>query len=416
MEKETLYIPLVQKDFMPTNIREEIEAHVNKYNAERGTTPYDIVNVRAERIGKCCNERGVYEFARAMAVLQLAREGRSASRLWTLSADIAYANGDLEFCREFAIRESREGYSQELYNPLKRESADENVADIMGMITDELGELSEADYEELLKALAPLLVRWRALKVPKYKDEDAYDTMYGIVRHCYEHKAYHTALRLLALLYTVDAKNTKPNLINTNILAGKITYELGYMEVARRCFLFAAKDNSKKRRPPFPEEYRAFLEQETKLEVPKEVLERQKFIDDGIASGKIKAYTKEEVDQYFDGKLKIEFPDPKKQDEERKKIEEAADQYFMKANIYLEEDDLENAYACIKKAYGCKNGSKNGMVLLTTANILGRMGRNSEAAVYIFRSFILFGEEFIVEKLGERAMEALEGYINIMQK
>lgn len=412
MEKETLYIPLVQKDFMPTNIREEIEAHVNKYNAERGTTPYDIVNVRVGSIGQCCNERGVYEFARAMAVLQLAREGRLAYRIWALSADIAYANGDLEFCREFTIRESREGYSEERYNPLKRESADENVADIMGMITEELGELSEDDYKKLLEDFAAPLVRWRMLKVPKYRDEDAYDTMYEIVQQCYGHKAYHTALRLLALLYTVDAKNTKPNLINTNILAGKITYELGYMEVARRCFLFAAKDNSKKRRPPFPEEYRAFLEQETKLEVPKEVLERQKFIDDGIASGKIKTYTKEEVDQYCDGKLKIEFPDPKKQDEERNKIEEAANLYFMKANIYLEEDDLENAYACIKKAYGCENGSKNGMVLLTTAIILSRMKRSSEAAVYIFRSYILFGEEFIVEKLGESAMEALEGYIN----
>lgn len=452
MEKETLYIPLVN-DFMPTNVREEIEAHVNKYNAERDTTPYDIVNVRVENIGQCCNERGVYDFARAMAVLQLAREGRLAYRIWALSADIAYANGDLEFCREFAIHDAKEGYSEERYNPLKRESADENVADIMGMITDELGELSEDDYEKLLEDFAAPLVRWRALKVPKYRDEDAYDTMYEIVQQCYGHKAYHTALRLLALLYTVDAKNTKPNLINTNILAGKIMYELGYMEVARRCFLFAAKDNSKKRRPPFPEEYRAFLEQETKLEVPKEVLERQKFIDDGIESGKIKTYTQEEVDQYGDGKLKIEFPDPKKQDEERKKIaekalntyekyadgdaserlkgidaafavfteeaavyEESAYLYFMKANIYLEEDDLENAYACIKKAYGCKNGSKNGMVLLTAANILSRMERSSEAAVYIFRSYILFGEEFIVEKSGENAMETLENYINIMQK
>lgn len=73
-------------------------------------------------------------------------------------------------------------------------------------------------------------------------------------------------------------------------------------------------------------------------------------------------------------------------------------------------------YACIKKAYGCKNGSKNGMILLATANILSRMKRSSEAAVYIFRSYILFGEEFIVEKSGESAMETLENYINIMQK
>lgn len=56
------------------------------------------------------------------------------------------------------------------------------------------------------------------------------------------------------------------------------------------------------------------------------------------------------------------------------------------------------------------------MILLATANILSRMKRSSEAAVYIFRSYILFGEEFIVEKSGESAMETLENYINIMQK
>lgn len=447
MENEILYIPVAEDEFMATNVREEIEAHVNAYNAERLSLPYDIVNVRAERAGQCCCENGVYEFARALAVLHLAREGRLAYRIWTLSADIALASGDMEFCREFAIHDARDGYSAKRFAAVKRESADENTADIMGMITDELGELSEDDYEELLEDLAPLLVKWRSLKVPKYKDGEAYETLYGILEQCYKHKAYHTALRMVALLYAADKKNS-PNLIRTNILAGKIMYELGYMEAARRCFLFAARDNSKKRRPPFPEEYREFVERETDLEVPDEVLQRQKYIDDGIASGKIRAYTDEERRKYRAGELKIEFPDPKKEEKERYKIaekaikayekhsggddseklkaideafkeftedpevyEQAAYLYFMKANIYLNEDDLENAYDCIKKAYKCKNGSINGMVLLTFAVILSKMERSSEANVYIFRTIILLGAEFVEEKLGEGAIEALEDYL-----
>lgn len=445
-----MFIPYKKYDYLcfkTTDLTGEIEANVNAYNTERVTVPYNSMRYRAQWIGDRCVDYGVYEFARVMAVLQLAREGRLVSREWGLSCEIAFDNGDIEFCREFAIRNARDGYSEKKYNPIKRESADENVADIMGMITDELGELSEDDHKKLLEDLAAPLVRWRALNVPKYKDGDAYESMYEIVNRCYEHKAFHTALRLLALLYVTDKKNM-PNLINTNLLAGKIMLELGHAEVAKNCFLLAARDNAKKRRLPFPEEYKAILSMDTKLVIPKEVYEKQKQLDDDVASGKIKVYTQEEVDQYDDDKLKIELPDPKKLEKEREKnaqkaleayekraggdakerlkgideafktftedpevYEQAAYLYFLKANIYLEEDDLKNAYDCIKKAYKCKNGRKNGMVLLTFAIILSKMGRSSEANVYIFRTLILLGAEFVEEKLGEEAVEALEEYL-----
>lgn len=448
-----MFIPYKVYDwlsFKTTDLIGILEAHVNAYNTERVTVPYESMRYRARWIGDCCVDYGVYEFARAMAVLQLAREGRLVSREWGLSCEIAFGSGDIEFCREFAIRNARDGYSEKKYNPIKRESADENVADIMGMIVEELGgigELSEDDYEKLLEDFAAPLVRWRALGVPKYKDADAYDAMYETVRLCYEHKAYRTALRLLALLYVTD-KKTMPNLINTNLLAGKIMLELGYAEVAKNCFLLAARDNAKKRRPPFPEEYRAILSADTKLVIPNEVYEKQRQLDEDVASGKIKTYTQEEVDQHNDDKLKIELPDPKKLEKEREKTaqkaleayenhadgddkkrlkgideafkafteepevyEQAAYLYFMKANIYLEQNDLKNAYDCIKKAYKCKNGSKNGMVLLTFAIILSKLGKSSEANVYIFRTLILCGAEFVEEKLGEEAVEALEGYL-----
>lgn len=433
--------------FKTTDLTGEIEVQVNAYNTERVTLPYDFMRYRARHIGDCCVKYGIYEFARAMAVLEIARQGRTVSRVWDLSCEIAFDNGDIEFCREFAIHNARDGYSEKKYNPIKRESADENVADIIGMIADELGELDDDDYEELLEDLAAPLVRWRAIKVPKYKDADAYDAMYNIVQQCYEHKAYHTALRLLALLYVTDKKNM-PNLIPTNLLAGKIMLRLGYEEVAKNCFLLAARDNSKKRRPPFPEEYKAILGMETKLVIPQEVHEKQKALDADVASGKIKTYTKEEVDLYHDDKLKIELPDPKKLEKERQKTaqkaldtyekhsdgdlkerlkgideafkafteepevyEQAAYLYFMKANIYLNEDDLDKAYDCIKKAYKCKDGNINGMVLLTFAIILSKMGRHNEATVYIFRCYILHGEDFVTDKLGEGAMEALEDYL-----
>ena len=455
MGKEHLFIPLAEDEYLLTNVREEIEARVNNYNAERSTKAYDIVDVGVHSLGQRGNEYRVYDFARAMAVLELGREGRLAYRVWGLSADIAFDNGDLEICREFVTREIKESSKSDVANsnkafiPLSKESADENVADIMGMITDELGELTEDDYEELLKDFASPLDQWRNLEVPKWQDKDAYNIVYEIIRLCYEHKAYHTALRLSGLLYAADERKKMPNLVKTNILAGKIMYELGYMEVARRCFLFADRDTSRKKREPFPEEYREFLEQETNLEITDEVLEKQKFIDDGIASGKFKTYTLEEIRKSRKGGLKIEFLESEEKNKERKKLgekavnayekhadgdaeerlkgidaafkvfteepevyEEAAYLYFLKANIYLDKDDLENAYDCIKKAYGCKNGNKNGMVLLSTAIILGRMGRSKEATVYVFRSYILCGEDFVSEKLGESAIEELENYLD----
>ncbi len=181
------------------------------------------------------------------------------------------------------------------------------------------------------------------------------------------------------------------------------------------------------------------MNKETRLEVTEDIKNAQKYYYDGIASGKFKGYTLEQTREYRAGKLEIEFLDPKKLEKERNKIgekaikayeknksveealaifieepevyEQAAYLYFMQANIYLDEGDLENALATIKKAYNCKNGKINGMVLLTFAIILSKMERFNEANIYIFRCYILFGGEFIAEKLGDGAMEVLEDYL-----
>ncbi|MCM1309283.1 MAG: hypothetical protein NC223_11850 [Butyrivibrio sp.] len=456
MEKTNLVIAIAEDEFMSADRIGNIEAKIENYNNMQSTATYESLNYDVRTLAySCCGKIGLNEFARAMAVLELARAGRLADRIWIASADIAFENDDLELCREFVTREIKEASkgdvanSNKAYIPLSRESADENVMDIIGMITDELGELTEDDYEELLTELAAPLNQWRALKVPKWEDKEAYDIVYAILESCYEHKALHTALRLLGLLYVADDRKKMPNLVKTNILAGKIMYDLGYMEVARRCFLFAARDNARKRRPPFPEEYREFLKQDTKIEITNEIREKKKFIEDAIASGKYKTYTREEVEKYENGELEIEFPDIEKQEAKRNKLgekalktyekyaggspaerlkgieealsaftepqelyEQAAYLNFLKANIYLEGNDIENAYAAIRQAYKCKGGNRNGMVLLGMAVILSKMGKAGEAAVYVFRSYILCGRDFVVSKLGENAMETIEEYLS----
>ncbi len=392
------------------------------------------------------NSRGIYrpnEFARILGILLFAKAGRVKSRLTFGAASYdAYESSDTEICRELVIRDIKVSGKENVnksFIPLTKETADDNVADILGMITDELGEIPDNDFEDLLDDFGSLLVQWRALEVPKCSEEDAYELVYELVQRCYEHKAYRTALRLSGLLYCADEPKKQPNLAKTDLLLGMVMYELGYMEAAKQCFIFADKDTKGKCWNDVPEKYRELLDKETKLEMTAEVSEVQKFIDDGIASGKIKVYTQEEVDLYHAGKLEVEFPDPQKQEKERNKIgekaikayeknksveealavftaepevyEQAAYLYFMQANAYLDDDDFENALTSIKKAYNCKNGRINGMVLLTFAIVLSKMGRYNEANIYIFRAYILFGKEFIVDKLGEGALEAIEDYL-----
>lgn len=154
MEKEELFISYKKYDwlsFRTTDIIGQVAANVNDYNTAR----VSVLN-GARKIANCCVDYGLYEFARAMAVLEIAGSGRTAYRAWSLSCEIAFNTGDIEFCREFAIRNAGEGNSEKRYNPIKRESADQNAADIMGMIIDEIGELGELegdDYEDLLEDL-----------------------------------------------------------------------------------------------------------------------------------------------------------------------------------------------------------------------------------------------------------------------
>jgi len=266
---------------------------------------------------------------------------------------------------------------------------------------------------------------------------------------CCKHKAYHTAVRLSGLLFAADRTKKKEYLARTLYLLGKVTYELGYMEVSKRCFLFADEDTNGQCWQAGDEKYKEVLQQETRLALSEEILELQKDIDARVKSGSIpRMYTREEVLLYRKKKFDIPFVSMEPVVKERKSqgekaiklfeksanatpeerlqaIEEAfaifteapevypeaAYLYFKKGNIYLDKGDFETAYDCFKKAYNCKDGKRNGLVLLGLAIVLSQMGRMKESTVYLFRTYILCGKDFVIDKVGEEPWKMVEAYL-----
>lgn len=396
------------------------------------------------------------EFSQAMTILQFALEERKNSRtVWLLNVDSSYEHEDLEICRELVIRAIEIVGKSELSNrkvlvPLSNESKEENIADIFGMITEELesASLEEDKYHQLLEDFAKLLVKWRELEVPKTCAEKSYELISEIIETCCRHKAYHTAVRLSGLLFAADRTKKKEYLAATMYLMGKVMYELNYMEVAKRCFMFADEDTKGQCWKMEDEKYKGLLKQETKLELSEEIFEIQRQIDERVKSGEIKLYTPDEVDSYFYGELEIPIIDVKQQAKDRKKLgekaikryeksangtpeermkaideafgifteapeiyPEAAYLYYLKANLYLDKGELETAYDCFKKAYRCKDGKRNGLVLLGKAIVLSQMGRMNEAVTYLFRTYILCGKDFVIEKVGESTWKMVEQYL-----
>lgn len=460
---EELYCPIPNNGigFVKGSVQNLFQNLINQYN--RDFNQKEINKDKIKRIvediiawskGRLC----LNEFAQTMVLLLLVLEEKNNSRIvWLYSAGIAFNCGDLEICRElvlFAIEKSGKSdvnNSNGEFIKLSREDKEVNTADILGMIVEELereGHLGEENYNELLDDFANPLEQWRELDVPKSKQNGSYDLVYKIVELCYKHNAYRTAMRLSGLLYISDQTKNKENLSKTIFLMGKILYELGYLEVAKRCFLYADEETKGECWNSDDEEYHALLQQETKLELTEEILKKDKELKEKINSGEIKLYTEEEVDKYYDGELDIPFTDPKKQKKARTKIgekaikkyekyaqdsveermkgieeafsvfkeepevyEAAAYLYYLKANIFLSQNDFETAYEYFLRAYQCAEGKRNGLVLLGTAITLSQMGRMKEAVVYLFRTYILYGKDFITEKVGEKPWKMVEKYL-----
>lgn len=468
MEKENIYYLRDDGKLGRTDKRAIYEQFIDKYNicisegeADGYGIDYAIQNII---INFASDEKYTSnEFIQTMVILMFVEEGRDNSRwIWGQNAHVSFRHGDLEICRESVILDIKKCGASDVrnsnrqYPALSKETKDENVADILGLIVEELeheGHLEEDKYKELLNCFAKLLNKWRSLEVPKVKYEKSYDLIYEIIQLCCSHKAYHTALRLSGLLFVADQTNKKEKLADSIFLSGKILYELGYMEQAKRCFIFADKDTDKKCWQGEEEKYHDLLNQETKLEMNEELLNKLQMLEDMIKSGNIKTYTEEEheefYNQYFHKTLKLEpSEDPKKRQKLRKKLgekavakyekyaqgsceerlkgieeafavfkeepevyEAAAYLYYLKANCYLSQNDFEKSYECFKKAYRCESGKGNGLILLGIAIVLSQMGRMKESAMYVFRTYILCGKNFIIEKCGDVPWKMIEKYL-----
>lgn len=458
---EELYYPLDQGGFAKSNVCNIFQKLIGKYNR-----CFEETEINENKIRGAVEDIIIYakggtrpkEFGQAMVILLLAFEKKSNSRaVWLDNANIAFNCGDFEICRElviFAIKKSGKGdvnNSNKEFIKLSKEDKEQNVADILGMIVEEVERenyVKEEKYDELLNDFVKPLEQWRGLEVPKSNREESYDLIYQIVELCYKHKAYHTAMRLSGLLYISDQTKKQEKLSKTMFLMGKIVYELGHLEVAKRCFLFADEETKGECWNNEDEKYYALLQQETKLKLTDEILEKVRELEEKISSGEITLYTREEMAKYRAGKLESPFIDLKKQEKNRMKIgekaikkyekyaqgsleermkgieeafsvlteepevyEAAAYLYYLKANLFISQNDYETAYECFQKAYQCKEGKRNGLVLLGTAITLSQMGRMKEAVVYLFRTYILCGKEFIIEKVGEKPWKMVEKYL-----
>lgn len=447
--------------FILANYQDKFQTLIEKYNELISNSDLDRGEIRAVIKNLIVCSRGIvgaFEFSQVMIILLLSIARRKiGGGEWVDGAHIALKTDQIEICRELLHYSLKEvelrtiKKSHEAFSEILKEDKEQNAADILGMIIDELSVdgLTEDDYHHLMQDFVKILVDWRELKVPKCFNKEAYGLMNDLLKNCYTYKAYHTAVALAGLLYVSDQTKKREHLSDTMYLMGKILYELGYKEVAKRCFIFADEDTGGKCWKEGDEDWKILLGQECQLELCNEITQLQQRIEADIISGKTKLYTWEELKAFRAGKMEIPVIVVKQQAKDRKKLgdkaiktyeksanttpeerlqaitaafaifteapegyPEAAYLYFLKANIYLDKGELETAYDCFKKAYNCKDGKRNGMVLLGLAIVLSQMGRMKESTAYLFRTYILCGKDFIIDNVGEEPWKMVEVYLD----
>lgn len=442
------------------------EKYIDKYNKAlegENVSEFDFQSAVLDLVLNA-EENNTRIFLQAMILLLLAYEGRKHSRsVWTASAQAALEWGDKEICREFVIHAVKQSSKSDVNNsshefiPLMKETKEEHVADIIGMVIEELkltGDLSDRKYDEILTAFAKPVQLWRGLDVPKVCQEGSYDLIYQMVELCCSYKAYVSALRLSGLLYIADTKTKEERLAKTMMLTGKIACELGFYEVAKRCFLFSDADTNGKCWNGVEEKYKTLCQQETKIEITDEIRKMQQDIDEIFSREDVILYSEDDIldiingnnkippygisgSNYYYLRSKIDKARKKLSDKAMKKYEEyaqderdkaidkvfalfkeepvvyeaARDLYMIKANLFMDKKDYESAYEYFLKAYHCKDGRCSGPVLLGIAMTLRQMGRMQESMVSLFRAYILCGRTFIIERAGEQQWQTIEKYV-----
>jgi len=315
-----------------------------------------------------------------------------------------------------------------VYVELSKEDPEQHKTDILGMIIsemEELGEISETQYEELLGALEDTLTKWNSYSYPKIEASDVYDTVRLIVETAFRFKAYRTCL-LLAPILMISGKNTRSHFDESLIFAGKTLYQLGYEEFAKNCFLRADTNTNHLCWASEDEEYCDFLHKDTKLEVPQWATERDKMIQESLKNGQAflvdgnqmikaeagfkKEYKKET--QARNNQLSKVLPSfntefgyaenltgealISKADELIKLLgEQCSDTrekvlaYCLKAEGLLEQGKNVEAGIILDQAYGLKEGKYCSRLLNDYAELAKALGKRSEENAYRLRSKLL---------------------------
>lgn len=289
-----------------------------------------------------------------------------------------------EFCREVVLRDLKHMSKSDLSNQgqeyveVIKEDKNTHVADILGMIVDELqekGVMTDCLYEELVNELKEYIIQWRELDVPKTEAKEAYSVMRAMEEICFKYRAYRTCL-ILSPMYMISGKDCQNHFDESVFFIGKVLYELGYREYARNCFQRVdANTNQACWSKEGEEKYKRLLNEETKLEVPQWVYDRDEDMQKKVQNGEAIIVSDEEADE-------MELFGTKRRKEEKSR--ERKNNNLLKKRIAAvseqwEEFDASEGEALHRKAE-------------ELLEILGELGKNTEEVVSIYRRK---GEEYL---------------------
>ncbi|MBR1702956.1 MAG: hypothetical protein IJ716_13575 [Lachnospiraceae bacterium] len=300
------------------NLAEEYEEAVREWNAlpqpryKQEESMDRAVDLNSTLLEKPEEETQLAMFALYVAISDNPEEG------WYLTRAMDYYFRHMkrnlpEFCREIIFRDLKHTSKADLSNSGKdyvaliKENENTHVADILGLILEELQEkaelsggvgegLSDKTIEELIDELKEPIVQWRNFKLPKTEDDSAYEVIRRIAEVCFRHKAYRTCL-LLSPLHMICGKRSFTHFEESLFFTGKVLYELGYEEFARNCFQRVDENTAHTCWRKENEKYRALLEKETVLDVPQWVYDRDADIQEKAARGEALIVTDSEMDE-----------------------------------------------------------------------------------------------------------------------
>lgn len=341
-----------------------------------------------------------------------------------------------EFCRETTLRDLKYTRRSDLPNKGKeyveviKEDKNTHVADILGMIIEELlekGVMTDGLYEELTEELQEYLIRWRELDVPKLNSKEAHPVMKAIEEICFQHQAYRTCL-ILSPMYMLSGKECDDHFDESLFFIGKVLYELGYLEYARNCFQRVDANTGRACWSQEGEEkYRNLLKEATKLEVPQWVYDRDEEMQNKVQRGEAILVPTEEMN--YDRRMAGEKENKSRERKHKKLLEksiaalseqweqfealeggalhnkaeellellgdlgksteEMVSIHRRNGEEYLKEQDYQRAEEEFQKAYSLQMGRYDSQLMSNLADLSEHLGQKGRAKAYRLRAKIL---------------------------